>query len=104
VKQRKIAISSIICCPLLALNQAAAQGLSVEDRACITKAAEKLPKVATIEQSRVVPQPQAQGRHEQDVYHVKVEIDVSVAGQTSTYIFNCIHSSALTVIQPLGMR
>ena len=50
------------------------------------------------------PGMQAQGRHEQDLYHVKVEIDVSVAGQTSTYIFNCIHSGALTVIQPLGMR
>jgi hypothetical protein len=77
-----------------------AQGLSVEDRACITKAAGKLPKIATIEQSRV----QDQGRHERDLYHVKVEIDVSVAGQTSTYIFNCIHSGDLTVIQPLGMR
>ena len=96
---------SIICCLLLALNQACwAQELSVEDRACITKAAGKLPKIATIGQSRVVPQPQAQGRHEQDLYHVKVEIDVSVAGQTSTYIFNRIHSGALTVIQPLGMR
>jgi hypothetical protein len=82
-----------------------AQGLSVEDRACITKAAGKLPKIATIEQSRVVSQPpQDQGRHERDLYHVKVEIDVSVAGQTSTYIFNCIHSGDLTVIQPLGMR
>jgi len=82
-----------------------AQGLSVEDRACITKAAGKLPKVATIEQSRVVSQPpQDQGRHERGLYHVKVEIDVSVAGQTSTYIFNCIHSGDLTVIQPLGMR
>jgi len=96
---------SIICCLLLALNQPCwAQELSAEDRACITKAAGKLPKVVTIGQSRVVPQPQAQGRHEQDVYHVKVEIDVSVAGQTSTYIFNCIHTGALTVIQPLGMR
>ena len=96
---------SIICCLLLTLNQACwAQELFVEDRACITKAAAKLPKVATIGQSRVVPQPQAQGRHEQDVYHVKVEIDVSVAGQTSTYIFNSIHSGALTVIQPLRMR
>ena len=84
--------------------QGEAQGLSVEDRACITKAAGKLPKIATIEQSRVVPQRQDRGRHEQDLYHVKVEIDVSVAGQTSTYIFNCIHSDALTVIQPLGMR
>jgi hypothetical protein len=89
----------------LALNQTCwAQELSVEDRACITKAAGKLPKVATIGQSRVVPQPQAQGRREQDLYHVKVEIDASVAGQTSTYIFNCIHSGTLTVIQPLGMR
>jgi hypothetical protein len=89
----------------LALNQACwAQELSVEDRACITKAAAKLPKVATIGQSRVVPQSQAQGRHEQDLYHVKVEIDATGAGQTSTYIFNCVHSGALTVIQPLGMR
>jgi hypothetical protein len=89
----------------MVVNQACwAQELSVEDRACITKAAGKLPKVGTIAQSRVVPEPQAQGRHEQDLYHVKVEIDVSVAGQTSTYIFNCIHSGALTVIQPLGMR
>jgi hypothetical protein len=63
----------------------------------------KVPKIATIESSRVVPQPQAQGRHEQDVYHVKVEIGVNVAGQTSTYIFNCIHSGALTVSQPLGL-
>jgi hypothetical protein len=87
------------------LNQPCwAQELSAEDWACITKAAGKLPKIATIGQSRVVPQPQAQGRHEQDLYHVTVEIDVSVAGQTSTYIFNCIHSGALTVIQPLGMR
>jgi len=97
--------ASIICCLLLVLNQACwAQELSVEDRACITKAAGKLPKVATIEQSRVVPQPQDQGRHERDLYHVKVEIDVSVAGQTSTYIFNRIQSGELTVIQPLGMR
>src|SRR5215469_17960515 len=73
--------------------QGGAQGLSVEDRACITKAAGELPKIATIEQSRVVPQRQDRGRHEQDLYHVKVEIDVSVAGQTSTYIFNCIHSN-----------
>ena len=35
------------------LNQACwAQGLSVEDRACITKVAGKLPKVVTITQSR----------------------------------------------------
>jgi hypothetical protein len=94
--------------PARAINEPAAgktQGLSVEDRACITKAAGKLPKIATIEQSRVVAQtPQDQGRHDRDLYHVKVEIDVRVAGQTSTYIFNCIHSGDLTVIQPLGMR
>ena len=46
--------ASIIGGLLLVLNQACwAQGLSVEDRACITKAAGKLPKVVTIEQSRV---------------------------------------------------
>jgi hypothetical protein len=51
-----------------------------------------------------VPQAEDQGRHERDLYHVKVEIDVSVAGQTSTYVFNCIRSGEMTVIQPLGMR
>ena len=97
--------ASIIGGLLLVLNQACwAQELSVEARACITKAAGKLPKVVTIEQSRVVPQAEDKGRHEQGLYHIKVGIDASVAGQTSTYIFNCIHSGGMTVIQPLGMQ
>jgi hypothetical protein len=100
--------TSIICCLVLVLSNRApcAQELSVEDRACITSAVAKLPKIAAleIEESRVVPDAQAQGRHDRDLYHVKVEIDVNVAGHTSTYIFNCIHSGQLTVIQPLGMR
>jgi hypothetical protein len=99
---------SILCCLLLVFaNQASwAQELSVEDRACITSAVAKLPKIAPleIEESRVVPQPQAQRRHDSDLYHVKVEIDVNVAGHASTYIFNCVRSGELTVIQPLGMR
>jgi hypothetical protein len=84
--------------------RALAQELSVEDRACITAAAAKLPPVAAlkIEQSRVMPQPPAQGQRK--LYHVTVEIDVSVAGQTSTYIYNCIRDGQLTVIQPMGMR
>jgi putative NIF3 family GTP cyclohydrolase 1 type 2 len=84
--------------------RALAQELSVEDRACITAAAAKLPSVAAlkIEQSRVMPQPAAQGQRK--LYHVTVEIDVSVAGQTSTYIYNCIRDGQLTVIQPMGMR
>ena len=83
-----------------------AQKLSVEDRACITSAVAKLPNVTAlkIERSRVLPQPQAQGRRNPDLYHVMVEIDVSVAGQSSTYIFNCIRNEQLTVIQPMGMR
>jgi hypothetical protein len=83
-----------------------AQELSVDDRACITAAAAKLPPVAAlkIEQSRVVPQPAAQKERNSEVYHVKVEIDVSVAGQTSTYVYNCIRDGKFTVIQPLGMR
>ena len=83
-----------------------AQELSVEDRACITAAAAKLPPVAAlkIEQSQVVPQPAAQKERNSEVYHVKVEIDVSVAGQTSTYVYNCIREGQFTVIQPLGMR
>jgi hypothetical protein len=85
---------------------ALAQELSVEDRACITAAAAKMPPVAAlnIERSRVLPQPQAQGRRNQDLYHVRVEIDASVAGQSSTYVFNCVRDGHLTVIQPLGMR
>src|SRR5215469_3021843 len=61
---------SIICFLLLALNQACwAQELSAEDRACITKAAGKLPKVAAIGQSRVVPQPQREcGRTNFNLY------------------------------------
>jgi len=88
-----------------------AQGLSVEDRACITSAVAKLPQVAAlkIEGSRaiegsILEQSQSQGRRKWNVYRVKVEIDVSVAGQRSTYVFNCIHSGQATVIQPLGMR
>jgi hypothetical protein len=57
-----------------------------------------------IERSRARPQPQAQARRNPDLYHVIVEIDVSVAGQSSTYIFNCIRNGQLTVIQPMGMR
>jgi hypothetical protein len=49
-------------------------GVPVEDRACITAAAAKLPNVATlkIERSRALPQTSAQGRG--DVSNVKVEI------------------------------
>ena len=85
--------------------RALAQELSVEDRACITAAAAKLPPGAglKIEDSRVVSQPPAQGQRNSSPYHVKVEIDVSVAGQTSTYVYNCIRDGQLTVIQPLGM-
>jgi hypothetical protein len=47
---------------------------------------------------------QSKGRRNPDVYRVTVEIDVSVAGQNSTYVFNCVRDGQLTVIQPLGMR
>jgi hypothetical protein len=82
--------------------------LSVEDRACIiTAAANKLPPVTAlgIKGSRALPQPQqSKGRRNPDVYRVTVEIDVSVAGQSSTYLFNCVRDGQVTVIQPLGMR
>ena len=52
----------------------------------------------------LLEQPQSQGRPKWNVYSVKVEIDVSVAGQRSTYVFNCVHGGQATVIQPLGMR
>jgi len=85
---------------------AQAQQSSVEDRACITAAAGKLPNIAAlkIEGSRALPQPAAQGRRNPDLSNVKVEIDVSVAGQSSTYVFNCVRDGLLVVIQPMGMR
>jgi hypothetical protein len=85
---------------------ALAQELTVEDRACITAAAAKLPPVRAlkIERSRVVPQPHTQGQRNSKLYHVRVEIDATVAGQTSTYVYNCVRDGQLTVIQPLGMR
>ena len=111
-------ITQRICClllisamPLLKIEASLAQELSVEDRVCIANAVTKLPQAAalTIEGSRaidggVVGQPKSQGRRSWDVYRVKVEIDVSVAGQRLTYVFNCILSGQATVIQPLGMR
>jgi len=64
---------------------ALAQELSVEDRACITAAANKLPPVTAlgIKGSRALPQPQQSKRRNPDVYRVTVEIDVSVAGFAS---------------------
>jgi hypothetical protein len=84
---------------------ALAQGLSVDDRACIMAAAAKLPQVSAlmIEQSRVVPDPSA-GQKNSKLYHVTVEFDTSLAGQTSTYVFNCIREGSATIIQPLDMR
>jgi hypothetical protein len=86
-------------------SPAAVPDASLKDRACITAAVGKLPNVAAlkIERSRAM-QPQSEARRDRDIYHVKVEIDVSVAGQSSTYVFNCIRDGRLTVIQPLGMR
>ena len=96
----------LVVCLTLLPTCALAQELSVEDRACITAAAAKLPPVATlkIEQSRVVGQPSPQGQRSSKPYHVKVEIDASVAGQTSTYVFNCVRDGQLTIVQPMGMR
>ena len=97
--------------PFLNVEASLAEELSVEDRTCITGAVAKLPQVAALKiegsravEGRLLEQSQSQGRRQWGVYRVKVEIDVSVAGQRSTYIFNCIHSWQATVIQPLGMR
>ena|ERR1700758_2135430 len=96
--------------PILKTEASLAQELSVEDRTCITNAVGKLPQVAALNieasraiEGRVLEQSQSRGRR-WNVYRVKVEIDVRVAGQRSTYIFNCIQSGQATVIQPLGMR
>src|SRR5262245_17214437 len=85
---------------------AAAQDASVEDRACITAAAAKLPNVATlkVERSRALPQSSGQGRRDPTLSNVKVEFDVNVAGQSSTYVFNCVRQGQLVVVQPMGMR
>jgi hypothetical protein len=80
-----------------------AEGLSVEDQECIRFAVEKVPNnpAIKIERSRVLPQSRsAQGR----LYKVTVEIDVSLVGQSSTYVFNCIRNGELTVAQPMGIR
>ena len=84
---------------------ALAQELSAEDRACITAAAGKLPPIAALEikESRALPTP-VQGRRNQKLHRATVEIDVSVAGHISTYVFNCVSEDQLVVIQPLGMR
>ena len=84
----------------------AAASLPPEDRACITAAANKLPPVTAlgIKGSRALPQPQESKGLRPGIYRVTVEIDVSVAGQSSTYVFNCGRDNQLTVIQPLGMR
>ena len=80
-----------------------AQGLAVEDQGCITSAVEKVPNnlAIKIERSRVVPQSRAAQGH---LYKVTVEIDVSLVGQSSTYVFNCIRNGELTVVQPMGIR
>ena len=53
-----------------------------------------------IERSRVLPQLRGQGAP----YKIIIEIDVSLVGQSSTYIFNCIRNGQLTVVQPMGVR
>ncbi len=82
----------------------AAAPLPQEYRACITAAANKLPPVSAhgIKGSRALPQQSAGLRA--GVHRITVEIDISVAGQDSTYVFNCVRDGQLTVIQPLGMR
>ena len=92
--------------PLDISPSSAAAPLPPEDRACITAAANKLPPVTAlgIKGSRALSQPQQSKGLRPGVYRVTVEIDVSVAGQNSTYVFNCIRDGQVTVIQPLGMR
>ena len=108
--------TSIISVMLLVSTTLASlpQELSVEDRACITSAVAKLPQAAALNiegsrviESRVLEQPQSQGRRNPNLwpaYRVKLEIDASVAGQRSTYILNCTRTGQAILIQPLGMR
>jgi len=91
---------------LLKVEASLAQELSAEDRACILSSVAKLPNIPGIrvEGSRVLPQPQAQRRRNPDLYNVMVEIDVSIVGESATYVFNCIRDGQLTVVQPMGIR
>jgi len=84
---------------------AVAQELSIEDRACITAAAGKLPTIAALEikGSSALARP-VQGRRHQKLHNAIVEMEFSVAGHSSTYIFNCIVDTGMVVIQPMGMR
>jgi hypothetical protein len=92
--------------PLDISPPSAAASLPPEDRACITAAANKLPPVTAlgIKGSRALPQPEQSEGLRPGIYRVTVEIDVSVAGQSSTYVSNCVRDGQLTVIQPLGVR
>ncbi len=91
---------------LLKVEASLAQEPSAEDRACILSSVAKLPNIPglKIEGSRVLPPPQAQGRRNPDLYNVMVEIDVSIVGESETYVFNCIRNGQLTLIQPMGRR
>jgi hypothetical protein len=92
--------------PPITVKAALGQKLSVEDRECIASAVAKLPDISAfiIEGSRTLPPPQARRRRDQYLYNVIVEIDVSVAGQRSTYIFNCVQDREVTITQPIGIR
>lgn len=93
---------------LLKVEASLAQKFSAEDRACILiiSSVAKLPNIPglKVEGSRVLPQPQAQGRRNPDFYNVMVEIDASIVGESATYVFNCIRNGQLTVVQPMGIR
>ena len=88
---------------LLKFEASLAQELSAEDRACILSAVAKLPNIPglKVEGRRVLPQSQ---RRNPDLYNVLVEIDVSLIGQSSTYVFNCVHDGQLTVVQLMSIR
>jgi hypothetical protein len=89
---------------LLKVEASLAQKPTAEDRACILSSVAKLPNIPglKVEGSRVLPQPQAQGRRNPDFYNVMLEIDVSIVGESATYVFNCIRNGQLTLIQPMG--
>ena len=91
---------------LLKFEATLAQELSAEDRACILSAVAKLPNIPglKVEGRRVLPQSQAQGRRGPDLYNVLVEIDVSLIGQSSTYVFNCVQDGQVTVVQLMSIR
>jgi hypothetical protein len=72
-------------------------------RACTLKAAERLPKIPglVIKQTRtkVLPTP---ANWKEETPPIRVEVDITAAGQSGTYAYLCGDSRVGTIVQPLA--